>query len=304
MVTLTDKQLAEVIGKEVSAEGRIYWKYEDLPEIRAALRAMRLTSADGSFLIDGTMPYWLYLAILASLAPKQVLLNTPNYGPVEIPQNVPQGKGSGVVFSAYEDEQFTLIQFTTPRSLAVDQLSTIVPPVVNPEKGVIISSNAPYWIIGTVALAYAKARWVACSQKFGGAIVAISNDKSTALGTEIEKSQVTQAVERAGMPKRGEIWVFDSEHGEHPGLILSPDERNASSGDVLLVPFTTQSKHADRYLQVAPASTGLVGVCYAKYSNITKVEKTQLVGGPIGRATDELMSEIVRHVRLAIGDAA
>jgi mRNA-degrading endonuclease toxin of MazEF toxin-antitoxin module len=308
MLTLTGTQLAEIIGKEITSEGRVYWKYEDLPQVKIALRALRLTAADDSFLIDAVMPYWLYLAVLAALAPKKVLLNTPNFGPIAIPANTPEGTGRGLTFKTYESDQFTLVEFLSPRTLQAGQLSTIVPPAVNPNKGVMISSSAPYWVIGTVALAYAKsALWVACTQRIGGAIVAMSNDKATVLGTEIDKQIVTDVIQKAsqtGVPKRGEIWLFDDGYGEHPGLIISPTARNKISNDVLLVPFTSSPAHAHRHLAVAPARTGLASGSYAQYSNISRLGREQLLKGPVSTVTDELLNEIVRHVRLAIGDAA
>lgn len=308
MVTLTDKQLAEIIGKDTNTQARVYWQYEDLPEIKIALRALRMTSPDNSFLVDGVMPYWLYLTILAALAPKKVQFNTPNFGAVEIPANSPEGTGSGLAFRTYEHEQFTLVQFLSPRTMQAEGLSSIVPPVVNPNKGVIISSSAPFWIIGTVALAYAsKVRWTACTQKLGGPIVAISNDKAVALGTEIDKQLVEDVINKAAataVPKRGEIWLFDSGYGEHPGLIISPDERNQNSSDVLVVPFSSSTTHSKRHLVADPAKTGLAGSSYAQYSNISKMSKEHLIAGPLGHASNDFITEIVRHIRLAIGDAA
>jgi mRNA-degrading endonuclease toxin of MazEF toxin-antitoxin module len=308
MVTLTGIQLAEIIGKEITAEGRVYWKYEDLPQVKIALRALRLTTVDDSFLIDAVMPYWLYLTVLAALSTKKVFLNTPNFGPIAIPGNAPEGTGRGLTFKVYETDRFTLVEFLSPRTLQAEQLVAIVPPAVNPNKGVMISSSAPYWIIGAVALGYAKnIPWVACTQKHGGAIVAMSNDKTTVLGTEIDKQIVTDVIQKAsqtGIPRRGEIWLFDDGYGEHPGLIISPTVRNKISSDVLLVPFTSSSAHAHRHLAVAPARTGLASDSYAQYANISRLGREQLLKGPVSTVTDELLNEIVRHVRLAIGDAA
>jgi|GEM_PF-3502624 CRISPR-associated Csx3 family protein len=305
MIVLTDKQIAEIIGK-VPIQGRIYWETGDLPEVKIALRALRLTSADESFQIDGVMPYWLYLAILAALAPKKVYFNTPNHGPIEIPVTEPEGAGQGVVFSTYEDEQFTLVQFMTPRTLQANELSTIVAPVVNPKKGVVISSNAPFWVIGTVAQAYAtRTRWVACTQKSGGAIVAVSNDRGREPGAEIKEQLINDVIAKAAsVPKRGEVWMFDAGYGEHPCLIMSQNERNEKANDVLIVPFTSSEAYARRNLLVVPSMTGLTGSSYAQCSNVSRITKDQLLAGPISKVKDELMLEVVRRVRQAIGDAA
>ncbi|MBS1994599.1 MAG: type II toxin-antitoxin system PemK/MazF family toxin [Cyanobacteria bacterium SZAS LIN-3] len=308
MVTLTDTNLAEMIGEDIPGDRRVYWQREDLPAVTIALRTLRLSISDDSFLIDAVMPYWLYICILAALAPKSVLLNSPNFGPIAVPQNKPEGSGRGVSFKTFEDEHFTLVQFLSPRTLPAEQLATIVPPAVNPNKGVVIASTAPYWVIGTVALAYAKsAAWVACTQKYGDAIVAVSNDKATALGTEIDRlavSNVVQKASRAAIPKRGEIWLFDEGYGQHPCLILSPTSRNEQSNDVLMVPFTSSPTHAHRHLAVAPRQTGLSNDSYAQFSNISRLGKEQLIQGPVSEVTADLLADIVRHVRLAIGDAA
>lgn len=308
MVTLTNTQFAEIMGKSISSDGRIYWRYEDLPQVRIALTAVRLVTPDESILIDASMPYWLYIASLAALAPKKVHLNTPNFGPIEIPQNFPQGSGHGLTFKTYEDEDFTVVQFLSPRNLQATQLSSIMPPAVNPNKGVVIASSAPYWVVGTVALAYAKsAPWTATTQKYGGAIVAISSDKTKPSGTEIDRTIVDEVIEKAshpGVPKRGEIWLFDDGYGQHPGLIISPTARNEYSSDVLVVPFTSQPTHAHKHLAVAPATTGLACNSYAQYSNISRLGKDQLLKGPMGKVSEDVLEEIVRHVRLAIGDAA
>lgn len=308
MVTLTSKQLAEIIGKEIGPDDQIYWKYEDLQQVKIALRALRLTTTEDSFLIDGLMPYWLYLAILASLSPKTVLFNTHNHGAITIPENTPKGIGSGFTFTTSEEPQFTLVQFSSPSTWQTSDLASIVPPEVNPSKGVIISSAAPFWIIATVALAYAKTvSWVACTQKNGSAIIAISNNKSVALGTEFAKDIIAEAIQNAAkgaFPRRGEIWMFDDGYGLHPGLVISPSARNQHSEDVLVIPFTTSAAHARRHLAVAPQQSGLGTTNYAKYSNISRMGKEQLLKGPVSVVTDELLDQIVCHVRQAIGDTA
>lgn len=86
MFTLTDRLLTEILCKETNPNERIFWQAEDLALVKIVMRALRLTAADDSFLIDAVIPYWLYLAILAALAPKKVLLNTPNFGPIVNPQ--------------------------------------------------------------------------------------------------------------------------------------------------------------------------------------------------------------------------
>lgn len=308
MVTLTDRHLAEIIGKEIPNNTRIQWLNEDLPDLKIALRALRLIAMDDSFLVDATLPYWMYLAVLAALAPKKVLLNTPNFGPVLIPQNTPSGIGSGFTFKTYESEKFTLVQFLSPRTLQPEHFSSIIPPAVNPDKGVVIASSAPYWVIGIVGLAYVKAaRWLASTQRSGAAVISMSTDKSIILGTEIDRQvldDVIQKASKAAVPKRGEIWLFDDGYGQHPGLIISPTARNESSADVLIVPFTSSQAHAHRHLALAASKTGLSTGSFAQYSNISRLGREQLLHGPMSRVSEDVLNEIVRHVRIAISDVA
>jgi CRISPR-associated Csx3 family protein len=308
MVTLTNVQLSEIIGKEPGSNGKVYWEPSELLQVKIALRALRLTTQEDSFVIDSVMPYWLYLAIAAVLAPKSVVLNTPNFGQILIPTNKLNNGGSGLTFNTFESEDFTLVQFSSPRNMLPDQLKNIEPPTVNLKKGVVISSNAPPWIIVTVGLAYANAAaWVACTQKVGNPVVAISNDKATPLGTELDNQKVQQTIQEAAqsaVPKRGEVWVFDDGYGEHPGIIFSPESRNKSWDDVLLVPLTTSLRHAHRHLRVARADTGLTIDCYAQCANVSRVAKEQILKGPISVVRPDLMERILLNVRQALGDVA
>ena len=303
MITLNDLQLAEIIGKEVT-DNKVYWLPQDLPQVRIALRAFKMAHQSESFFIDAKMPYWLYLGIMSALAPNAVTLDTPNFGACPIPQNVPAGDGRGLSFRTFEDDDYTLIQFGSPRSLSADQLADIVPPAVNPNKGVIISSNAPYWVVATVGIAYANyGLWSACTQKYGGAIVFSSRAKGTVLGAEIDKQLVQKSHEKAAQaafPKRGEIWLFDDGYGDHPGIILSDSARNEHAYDVLLVPLTTKQPH--RHLFIARASTGPVEDSYAQCANISRIDKQQLLKGPMGCVSETVLAQVVRAVRTAIGD--
>jgi mRNA-degrading endonuclease toxin of MazEF toxin-antitoxin module len=305
--TLTDKQLAEIIGKDYSNNGRLYWNSSDLSSVIIALRALKSSTTDDSFLVDGSMPYWLYLGVAAALAPKTAYLNTPNFGPIFIPSNTPDGSGSGLTFSTYEDANYTLVQFSCPRYLQPHQMTEVIPPVVNPRKGVVISSGAPPWIIATVGMAYAKhALWVACTQKIGNPVIAISA-APLMLGVELDRDSIERLVEKAALkavPKRGEVWLFDDGYGDHPGIILSPEDRNGSCDDVLLVPLTTSPRQAARHLLVLKADTGLASDSFAQCTNISRIGKECLIRGPISVVTPALIGVVMTNVRRALGEVA
>lgn len=303
MFTITNKILADIIGKESTADGRVFWQPEDLSQIKIALRALQIGNKSETFLIDDAMPYWLYLSIMAALAPCLVELNTPNYGPVSIPRNTPSGVGEALTFRVHEEATFTLMQFSSPRSLQTNELATIIPPKVNTAKGVVISSNAPPWIIATVGLAYFQvAPWVACTQKNGGAVICAAQARGVTLGAEIDQQSIDTAANKASCPKRGEIWTFDDGYKERPGVVISPNLRNEQLNDVLLVPFTTSESHAHWNLLIPRAGTGLAEDSYARCSNITRLDKQLLIKGPIGTLPDLLMAQVIRAVRQAIGD--
>ncbi len=317
MFTINDQQIAAFIEKEPSTSGKFYFLAAEMLQVKTAVRVLDQLIKDDSYTIDirdpnRSMPYWLVLGIAAVLAPKPTSLLVPNYSqPVKIPNtNVPQGVGSGpITFSVNEGENFTLVQFSCPRYLQVDQLDTIIPPVVNPRKGVVISSNAPPWITTTVSLAYGNtARWVALTQKRGNPVIAISADRSVVVGTELDQADIAAAIQKAAeetVPKRGEIWLFEDGYGDHPGIIMSSEERNRKSLDLLIIPTTTSQAHAHRHLAISRAETGLDEDCFAAYSNISRIGKEQVLRhAPIGYARPALMEKLVQLVNESISSAA
>lgn len=110
MFTITDKDLAEVIGKEPGYDNKLFWLPEELPRIQIALRAIsRLNKTNEPFLIHSqTFPHWLYLAIAAELAGKTLLLNDLELGHIQIPDLAPQQVGQGLTWRVAEEAAFTL----------------------------------------------------------------------------------------------------------------------------------------------------------------------------------------------------
>ncbi len=299
---LTDSLLSKMIGKRPGYNGGILWRSSDLPQLTKALKARN----EKKFVIESDLPHWLQLSIIAALSPQAIAVDTQIFGELTIPKTAPEGAGKGMAFRVYEDEEFTLIEGSSPRHFQPEQLNTIVPPAVNPDKGVIISINAPSLIIATIGLAYTTVSWVACTKKKNGAaVVVISNSEATALGTEIDQTNMQRAHEGialARVPKRGEIWLYDAGgHGTHPGLIISQQSNNCADS-VLLVPFTTSLKHKNRHLAVESQDTGLACIGFAKCEQIISVSRAQLQGlVPIGVVTDDFLTKVVRYILRAIG---
>lgn len=184
----------------------------------------------------------------------------------------------------------------------------LIPPSLNADKGVVIAGNAPPWITASIGLAYGKsAPWVACTQKAGNAIVAVSKDKAVPAGSNIDRHKLVAAHERTELrtvPQRGEIWWFEDGYDPHPGLVVSPTAANERLGHVLLVPLTsTPWKGAESVMVLSTGATGLFKDSFALCEHLSKIPKRRLQTGPIGTVGDELlMADLMRQVRQAIGD--
>lgn len=308
MFIITDRTIAEFIETDPTPSGKYFFIPEEMPRIETAMRVMDCLVKADEYSLDlrdnRILPYWLVVGIAGKLAPKVTSLLVPNFAhPVQLPvSNRAEGTGSGPIkFSLYEGEFFTLVQFSCPRTLRTEELSSIIPPMVNTRKGVIISSHAPPWIVATVALAYREvARWVGLTQKRGKPVIAISSDPRKGVGTEIEEKDIAEAVKKAqanAIPLRGEIWIFDEGYGEHPGIIMSSEEDNRNFDDVMIMPATTKPFHAPRHVVVTPKETGLPEVSYAAYAAMTRLPRRQLVSKTaIGRATPELIAKLEKLI--------
>jgi mRNA-degrading endonuclease toxin of MazEF toxin-antitoxin module len=304
MLTLTNERLAEIVSKKIKPDGHVSWYPSDLPAVAAALRAMKFTSDADSYEADPKMPWWLYTALVAGLAPKPVTVHDFRRGPMTIPCNTPDGNGSDLFeFRTYEGPQYTLVTFAIDGWISHEQLNELFPPLVNPHKGVIISAEAPAWVLSTLSVAYAQAAaWVASTQLDKNTIVTISNTKGRIVGSEIDRLEVEDTLEEAlksARPKRGEIWFFDNGYGRHPGVIMSPERRNATSVDVLLVPMTTQDEYSDRHLFAPSSETGTGRDSFAQYSNLSLVRKERLISRK-SRASDSFMTILTELVQASV----
>jgi len=320
MFALTDRILADFIGgKTLQQNGKFRWESNELQQVKAIVRVLRTTTQQDAFLLEadtrGKFCHWMNLAIIDALSPKTVYFAARNYAPIAIPQCEPDTRASGpIAFKVFEIVDYTLVQCKTWPDMPPEDLKNVVPPIVNPNKGIVIDSKGPAWISATVGLAYAPtAPWIACTQLDGVPVVAISRDNRMPVGTELDLENVEEVIQQAmenPLPKRGEIWYFTEEYrGEthkHPCLIMSPDDRNEKCYDVLMVPFTTKDKHAHIHVYIPKTLTGLPNDSYAQCTNLTRLVKERLVkGGPAGFLHDEnTMQEILKRIGQALGVAA
>jgi len=103
---------------------------------------------------------------LACGLPQRVRYYDPKVGSyVALPEVEPSGESSQVLDWRVEDRDVhTFVEFVIPRQIFdVKNLPLVIPPAVNPAKGVVLSGKGPWWLTGTICRAYhrAGARWVA-----------------------------------------------------------------------------------------------------------------------------------------------
>jgi mRNA-degrading endonuclease toxin of MazEF toxin-antitoxin module len=110
-------------------------------------------------------------------------------------------------------------------------------------------------------------------------------------------------------PRRGEIRSFQDASEVRFGVVISDDVRNEKANDVLLVPLKSTAQSAQS--ESLPTSgqplipsvlSGLSGDCRANCADITRVEKSDLLDGPVGTLPEVHLMQIVRAIRAAIGD--
>ena len=309
MLTITDRQLAGIIGKQPKPDGRIFWSPEDLPAITIALRAL-LTLDHDSYLVDSeTMPHWLHLAIASTVAEKGLSIKDLDHGPVLIPSLPIEPAGEGLTFYVAEEGSFTLVEFSIGRRVTPADLLSIVLPTVSPNKGVVIAGSAPPWLSAAIGLSYAQVvPWVASTQKTGSAVVACSKNPAMLAGSTIEQDKLTSAKEHLILRtkiKRGDIWWFQYSAKPHPGLIVSTDEANERLTHVLLIPITSTPWRSAQNLVLLPmeSTPGLIKDSYAVCEDLSKIEIKDLGNGPYATITDDLlMQKIIQQIRLVIGD--
>lgn len=102
----------------------------------------------------------------ATALPGKVQLFGVSEGYVQLPEVAPIGNGSGdgVEWEVTELPEYTLVEFRKNRFYTKELLTGVVPPVVNPRKGVVLSTDGPpIWLDATIARSYAKAGtpWIA-----------------------------------------------------------------------------------------------------------------------------------------------
>ena len=310
MLTITDRQLAGIIGKPPRPDGKIIWNPDDLTPITIALRALMSLNQHDSYLVDSeTMPHWLHLTIAYALSDKELSIKDLEHGPVRIPYLSIEPAGEGLTFYVAEEADLTLVDYSLGRRIAPEDLSSIILPTVNADKGVVIAGNAPPWLTVAIGLSYASTvPWIAATQKTRGAVVSLTKKAAMSAGILIDPERLATAKENANLRtrlKRGDIWWFEYSGKSHPGLVISCDEANDRLEHVLIVPITSTPWRSAQNLVSLPASSvpGLSKDSFAICEDLNRIEISDLGNGPYGTITDDLlMQKVIQQIRLVIGD--
>lgn len=86
--------------------------------------------------------------------------------------------------TAKKYDQFTLIEIEIPEGVCTpDDLKNLGYPLVNFQKGVILSGRAPVWVFATLVHEFHPTAWVATfDPRLGGGVVVQSHNKSYSVG--------------------------------------------------------------------------------------------------------------------------
>lgn len=198
-VTITVDELANQLGKAKEKRTlpngkdveQVIWRGEDIVKVDEILRTM--SANPGAYVLDGPAPAFLGVAFVHGLHPQGVSLNDPRLGPVGIAGRKPEGAGIGknLKFSVKENGEFSFVEFeVVGGTFDVADLDGVRPPVVNTQKGVVISGRGPNWLVSSLAMGYHTARWVALWQPGSGATVAMTHHPSRKLGDNISDETV------------------------------------------------------------------------------------------------------------------
>lgn len=110
-------------------------------------------------------------------------------------------------------------------------------------------------------------------------------------------------------PEKGEVWYVkfpyqpSDPHQPRPAIIVSVDARNLYASDVMVVPTTSKTLLLDAHVLIPATEGGLPHTSVAKCDQVTTVDKTLLVNGPLGgKVNPMLMWKIHRGIKIALGE--
>lgn len=312
MMTINDLMLARLSGKSSTPDGKVFWLPNDIHNVRQAANLLRRSDPEQTLLLDSlTMPHWMYLTIVDIWGGQKIAINDPEFGPTFIPVLNKCRGGEGLTWRFSENKEYRLLEYANIRRRVLpDQVMTVIPPKLpGCSKGLVISGNVPPWLSVAICFSYVQeAAWVACTQKNGSALIAISRSDPLLIGRIVGQEDLQGLSEKSSLcaiPSRGEVWWFDDGYDPHPGLVVSPRERNLRLDDLLIIPITTSpQRQCDHYLPVTCLQSGLPKDSFFQVENISRISKRKLISGPLTKIADdgEVMKSIIAEIRSSIGE--
>jgi mRNA interferase MazF len=97
-------------------------------------------------------------------------------------------------------------------------------------------------------------------------------------------------------PRRGEIYLVKlpghpSDTKNRPALVVSLDVRNRLANDVIVVPLSTNLRPAPTHVELPAGEGGLKETSMAKCEQVTTLDKTFLIRGPLRERLTSLLCE-------------
>lgn len=111
-------------------------------------------------------------------------------------------------------------------------------------------------------------------------------------------------------PRQGEVWLVDTPlqpsdpHQTRPALIVSEYVRNSLSDDVIVVPIFSSGRAGPTRVPIQSGEGGIEHDSVLFCEEVTTLEQTCLVTGPLGPVVEQpLLEQVIRGIRRALGEA-
>lgn len=108
-------------------------------------------------------------------------------------------------------------------------------------------------------------------------------------------------------PQRGEVYFVrlpghPLDRKRRPALVVSLDVRNQWANDVMVVPLSTTLRPAPTHVVIPKGEGGAHHDSMAKCEQVTTLDKSLLVRGPLaGKVAERIMEQVERGIMRAIG---
>ncbi len=108
-------------------------------------------------------------------------------------------------------------------------------------------------------------------------------------------------------PERGEVYLVrmpgqPKDPKQRPALIVSLDVRNRLANDVLVVPISSTLRASPTHVELPEGEGGLNRTSMAKCEQITTLDKSFLIRGPLsGTISPAKMTDVEKAIQRAIG---